>query len=671
MTITLADWESSTDPYRAPVVAFDNANVTYGTLPLEEVTFDVRGMLNFITDDADRQQVVLATTATPVKELPIKGLRYTDTGGYLRELNIEFSQWLVSTSGGMRSQNAYKMAEQTSGTYREAKAAYKDTETGSDAMALTIRTMLHWPDLDPAQLVAALGIWYPASTFGGMGLQDFMDYSSFTSASQDFTDYANGPSTVTDDYATGLTMTAIAERGKTVRHMMEKAIGQTVDWLAVRPTDSTGVAALHYIRRQIATERTTVIDLDDGSQVFGYTGGVDDNLRVDALSFTYGMWGLDLSTPDGLTADADLAAPKWSFPLNLPTNEDTYSVFRRSGGDELAKKCDWLLHRFELDEHWQIYFWAWEQQDLTLKMGPLHYNYDVGDLVHIQSTKLVLDGSEWFVVYEKDADYTTHTATVRVMRVYGYEGTRPNRLAVTPFNVCWQRVETLTEQPRTTGIGLPTANWSPRSIRHEYWLDTSGEANNLGKHATPGNGPAFMWYTDEAESLNDWPIAGLHSGAPTGFLSDFTTAIARGYSIAMVAQHPGSYAGAEFLIWTGGPGDYFHWKLYDGFNGTRVSFTGTEYGGTNQLLDDTDWHDIACVTGDASNGGVMYEDGVDVVAWNAPGDHTWDTGTYVLGNDTATPAAVKVTEIIIGYNEWSAADVAAVSNYLREKYRHR
>ena len=673
MTISASDWTSTTDPFRQCDVSI-NGPTDYTSVSEAVGTF-LEGAINGVHDDPDVQEIYLRETTSPWRRIAFDGFQLQDTESYA--VNGEFESDKRPYGSGAYYVSVFPLAaDGTSEGYDDSFYAWgrfvTTSSTGSETFGLAVETAIHWPKADPAQIIMSMLHHYIPNDYGSYGLRSFMDQTSFQNASSDFYDQRT-----LGVERTGYNMTVIRKVGTTIKKQIEEIIKQTPDFLAVRPTDDDGKAELHYVRREIATQRTTKINFDDtDSGVQDWRGGIDDNLTVHEIEYEYGAWvtAIDSSSLSTFVSNASVYEPTWQSPPDLQHEGYKKTHVRRFDKDVTEIKLPDVLYGYEIDRFWHIYWWGSDQEDITFTQGPRHFNYEIGDIVRIQSTKLGLDGSEFFLVYEKYVDLDTLHAKVRVQRVYGYRGERPDRVAGTggTYTRWHYKCDTLGGQPIGALAHYPTATWQPRLLLDEVWVDSSGwKANASLVASVSGSGEVLR--SDDADSLNGWPT--LDMGDPgNGFEVDYDAGSSTTEKwFYIVCKHKtGTFSGDEYLFRaTNGADPELSIMLYDGTYTASQVFSGGSNDGSVQLCDDTDWH-IYAINLDGTSGTIW--EGTTVLESLTIAAGKTNTNCYLFSyTGTSLNAEILVTETFwiqntSADNPISSFDHIDIVEYLREKY---
>lgn len=680
MSISNSEWTASSPQFQQPDVDIDIA-VTFEGTTSRECTGSVQNALNCIHDDPDVQEVFFRLNSSPYNRAGLDAFELV-SGDYASPSDEFQSDLRTQAGSSVYYVQPVFIASDDTGSI-DFRARYKNSaKSGADTCVLGIKTAYHWANCTPPQIAMDMLHHYLPNTYSlSGGLRDYMDQDTWQAASDDYFDYR------TDWLAAGgYSMTCWREVGSTIKEQVEKIIHQTADFVGVRPGASTGIASLHWIKRELANEVTTPIDLDDPDEgVRMWTGGVDEQYQIDGFEFEYGQFGTAIKH-SGSTYNQwinwidDLYRPQHSSPPDLEHEGWRRYHIRKHSGQYAELDLPYVLYGYEIARHWHLYWYVWEQQDLLIEHGPRHFNYEVGDLVHIKSEKLGLDGSEWFVVYEKDCDYSSLHSKTRVLRVYGYDGVRPDRLNVLSANTLqwWHRSEALGVQPDGLPAMLFSTGWQPRLLLDRTWPDDSGLTRYsavIGSSSTSGTG--IVRRSDHADSVNGWLT--LDVGDPyDAFTHEYDETSTADLCLVMLVKHKTGTFSADEVLWfssNGGGADFIIYLHDATHNGAGITAAGANAGTSSQPLDDTDWHilEVYIYSGTTAE---FYEDGVLVATVSLSGapaagaDSFWMalTGTGGLNCEVVVAEGFWLQDTGVGA-PFSGTDRADYRAYLEEKYR--
>lgn len=292
-------------------------------------------------------------------------------------------------------------------------------------------------------------------------------------------------------------------KGRSVGEIAREAMKHTTDFLAIRPDNSNGAVTLHAIGRRFAVERFTVIDLDDPlSRVSEWEATIRLDLTVRHIKARYG---------DGyfFQHSTDRLKDYQQFPLDMPNGTDLFeSRCDTHASQEFVHEFEApiIMARKDLALHFDPSMWRDEQLEIKLTMGPLHWNYEVGDLVRVKSAELGLTGTgdyEWFIVTHKKPNFRKHTARLTLLRVYGTRGLPAHAyypVTVQPDRLFCFTTATVGDRPDAQAINdEQRRNWDrwenefPRVIRSDDPYhgieDTSTGALSVEDSPTRGRWP--------------------------------------------------------------------------------------------------------------------------------------------------------------------------------------
>lgn len=660
MTISDANWNNSSDPFlmasAVTLSGFTDVSAVDGN---GVFTFDVTGALNIIVDDPDVQEWFVVSDTVPV------------------ESTLALAFWLIDSEydTGPASAVEYDGEAKNSFTVGFSKifGAEASTEAviyianhsilgGLDNGYIGCRVAYCWKEKFAPQIIMSMAMHYSSWK---ITMRDYMDKASFQAASMDYDTYKT----------TGIGGGALScwrEAGSTLLEQIDKIVRQTVDWIAIRP-DANGVVKLHYVGRHSGDERTTIIDFDDDSHgVKGYRGGVNNDLRIDKLNLRPGGFGRRQGNSSSeIRGATSRFESSYGHPLNTDANEDDVRFMRSTFNQSANISCPYWLTEHDLSRHFLMHYWAHEQEEISFEHGLQHFNYNIGDRVHISCAKLGLDGTEHFVVYEKDVDYDSLHAKVKVMRVYGYEGAPPSRFSQYDNCIAWFTPEQLGRQPQglSDQVFESTSVWSPQNRREQRWMDQGIEPGRYLQQLTAGDPTLSIFPSEYGGALSYWPTLLAAPTSNEGLEAVGDHASNAEHTYIFVCKDNGGNDGIndEVLLKgesTVGVSTFTIWKHKASANATQYGLSAVTPQGSVQLLNDSDWHTIVI-----RSGGSLREDGVNVETGLTAHAHRLYNWT-IFSDAGADVCNMQVVEVIMVRVDLSDAECAEIEEYLLEKYRH-
>lgn len=397
MAISSGDWSSATDPFLfATDVSYSS---TVGELSDNRIRLnDSYGLLNGIIDK-ERQDLFWQNDGDSEKAWAVSAMRTNGSGianGY-----PEFGGFDQDIGGG-----TFQSFYCRDLIHDDPKTAYiyvTGRSAGAVLYSLFCYVALCWNERDPAQILFSwIAFHLDNSDFS---MRDYLDQTSF----QDASDYYD---------ANPCGLTAIRQVGTSIAEQAKILFHHVADFLAITPAGSDRSAKLRILVRGALYDRTTPIELD-GRSVRAYTVRPTDRYRIDRIDARFGaITMLGGSNPD------DAADYLTGFPIEFP-HDSRNTASQKVGGQSAPNKIsvDLPYHRTRqrVLNHLDLRYWKDDQDEVEVEFCDWsHFNFDVGDMVHF--TGRGYDGTENFVVTEKELDIDTLQARARFLQLRGHNG---------------------------------------------------------------------------------------------------------------------------------------------------------------------------------------------------------------------------------------------------------
>ena len=457
MAISAANWASATDPF---IMALDHAYT--GTLfvyPGSITLYNAEGFINQIYIDKSIQNLFWSKDGDPDKSFNASGISAVDSGPGIGDEFPTFSEYNGSGYDTMLPKDLIDDHRDSGIT---ANIGMGSKPSGSTLYSLFAYTAYCWVLRDPAQVLFS---WITHHIDSNFTLKDYLDQTSFEDASDHYDDNLGQ-------------ITLFREEGRAISEQIKKVFSHFSDFLTIRPNDSTGLVKMGILPRRALAERTTAIDLDSDS-VEAFTIRPTDAYTLDEISVEYGSI---IATNSG---------GGFVYPVEFPFQ--SADLIRQKagtvGGDRAVDlDCPYHVSRANVLAQLDIQHWKDDQDEIELDFADWsHFNFEVGDLVHV--TGQDYDGTENFVVTEKDVDNDTLLATVRLLQLFGNEGSTA-RIADSGNHIAAFR-------PGSLGTFFDASETIPREIflnieprnADRFWGENSVP---IATHGQPPSNPAIQ-----------------------------------------------------------------------------------------------------------------------------------------------------------------------------------
>lgn len=646
-------WSDSSDTHRLANVSLGTVTKYLGRWQLAAST----GIINGIVANNDIQAVFFAkdddktysfTVSAVQAEAYVSGTYYNEFPPFLDSANDD--QWYTYPLG---------VADPKTVFMHYYYASTPSLPAGNYSLYWYAAYM--WVEKDPAQIIFAMASFY-SQLFAGSSLKAFLDQSAFEAASLA---YDKNP----------CRLTVVREVGSSIAEQIKKIVNHTCDFLVIRP-DSTGIPklALNY-RRGGLTERTTAIDLESES-ISSYTLRPTDRNTLSRVISSYGKTILQRKSyypGPGLDDGQSNVSPPFDYP-----GEYVAEVVQKVGAEddrsEVRIDCDYSMYRTDVLGNIDPIFWQDDQDEIELAFADwTHFNFQAGDIVHVVGRGL--DGTENFLVVEKEVDNDTLLATCRLLEIRGIAGTNPRAIP----SAMTQRL--LSIRPNSLGVFYDAEKTYPLQVmakeeprNGDRWWDES-EFYCHPKEFLRGTPPGLP--TVDYDKCNGWPAIIMSSGlkglefadSPTagfnipdsGFASNMML-----YVVANILAIPGALAWAPFFHANG-----TNEILFGLYNGSVAFYTDAD-GWQGSTAATTGWQILTFRLRPSESvirrNGVTLEDHTTLTYTNRRIYNTADFAIGCASNGTGSNLQAELAEMHLYADNHTDAEIAAVEAHLSEKY---
>lgn len=476
--ITDGEWNNATDPFVLALAASWGAfNVnTPGALP-HSIDVLAKGPINGVWDDPDVQEVYLQKDTDPTLRVHATCSRVSSTtlvtaaaAGY--DIGSEYR---VSGGASERWEVVDKLTAvdvATDKLYAYFDHAFHGTPpppyVPGDLARLFCKTGYVWREKDPAQILTSMLIHYSNDTLA----RDWLNKASVQAASAY---YDSAP----------LRMSCMRKVGQSLLDQVVALFDQSSDMLCVRPADSDGKLQLHVCLRRELVDRPTVIDLDDPAWgVFEYDLQPTDEHTIERLEVEWGDF-VKRGPNDGNPSHYETG-----FPMKLGNGQDrevqyTYTL---ANPKRVAVDAPNVNHRADVLRHLDIGYWREDQQEITLRMGPRHLNFECGDVIHLVGERLsgVVSTDSWLVV-EKDENLDDMTAQCQLLRLRHVAGKLASQLGSALFEFSEQTLQPWQRRPDGAYFAVARDDY-PRP--GDRWQDQGSSRHHASQMTRGAGGPA-------------------------------------------------------------------------------------------------------------------------------------------------------------------------------------
>lgn len=649
MAITAGNWVSATDPFIFALShSFGTDTSDMGEL-IENVA-DTYGIINIITDDKDVQEVYWAKDGDPEQVWTVNWARYSTTGPATGD--FEYGSAVI-TEGNTFPVYGPKDLLENGLTWQ---VSFDGKSNGSVSYSLFAYSAFAWAAKDPAQIIFSWIVHHTDS-----GLKDYLDFTNFSNASAY---YDTNP----------CNLYLWREVGLSIAEQIKKVMQHTADVLVIGPAGTTGAVRLEIKPRRAdeLVDRPNLIDLE-GPSLRDFTIRPTDAYTLDRIKTKMGeTMGLEDRTGTSPTTYNFYSGRGVEFP------NDTRAYVRQIVGDEDENRsedwdCPYHSRKDELANHIDIGMWKDNQDEVELQFADYtHFNFEAGDIVHL--TGRGYDGTEDFLVYEKEVDYDTMLATCRLLQIRGNAGKRPVQIdEPLAMHLSPQMHGQHFDGDQTFPLDAFVID-DPKNLDRWYDIANYAHATEHDRGTINGGNPPSRpsIYLDSRER---WPTIGL-DGVGDGLQVDYSTS--RGLRLfgnlsnedftLFAVINPQSVGGTRILLEMKSGSDVLTFAQSGGGTpGTIQLYDGASWKGTGSSA--LNWQILTFVGGPL---GRIRKDGVDLdtsltVGTTSP-TTSYDVGIGVDSAGSAGAYAGEIGELILFSNFFTVSQCQDVEAFLAERW---
>jgi len=429
MTISDANWNSSTDPFRQGAPDFNSIpspNMVSTTLTY--MTFTGKYFLSGVIDDEDRQTIVLVKDSDNTVESMDQFHCHADrtiAGG------AEWKTYSVRYTGGDGAQRSATVGAHTI-VLHDSDETWRLSGTFSSFPNNEYRIRAErypcWWEQDGPQTIVSLGMhflteltpWDDSATGTHFEPREFMDKASFQAASPT---------------AERHTLRFIAVKGKTITELIEEVMGQTPHFYAIRPNNTTNDAKVtfHCIDQKSCESRSDLVlqhrTMEASPHVLGYDLRRNVLEPITGYDFQYGAYQIRENNDTSVAT----TVLKNDFPLDYKTGEDRLST---SWTDKNIAKLE--FPHVGIAEHdlalggvlaqFPLYRYLKAQDELSIDMDWFGLNYLPGDIFNVFLENIGYDdtnGRSFQVMRTRIKDAKAGVVQVTARTSYGIANPHP------------------------------------------------------------------------------------------------------------------------------------------------------------------------------------------------------------------------------------------------------
>lgn len=378
-------------------------SISTGTDGRTFVTARATYAVNGIHDDRQRQRVWLAKEAAN-NEGPIECEQVSFFNQWSERYTHVFNP-LQKADGGSITTHAFVFKHANGSTAIDTRFYFSDLTAGANRWNLHYWRMPVYAQNSPAEIAWDMLVNRVASS----SLLPYLDEASWVAVYQ-------------NNLARGEEMTFLTRKGEQLARDVKEVWRHTDDWLAIRPSDDAshqGEVTMHALSRWTAQQRTTGLDLESDS-VQSWSARIRDDFNVNAINVTFAEKAVAESA-----LNRDVIE---NYPLSLPANAGEVRM-RKTKDDDLSRVLNLDMPLWDSRTYIMGRFnpalWQGEQWEIELELGPLHWNYEVGDILPVTSSKLGLSDAT-FVVTKKSPRFKTRSASLTLLQLIVTDGTPPH-----------------------------------------------------------------------------------------------------------------------------------------------------------------------------------------------------------------------------------------------------
>ncbi len=435
---------------------------------------------------------------------PVKG------DGKAISVSIATSDTVVNQSSYFRSIYNSPSASYAVGLTHNI-SIYYDAD-GSGSFTLSIYTPYFWPAVDLAELIFA---WTRFYTDGGVTARDELDEASLEAYS-----------TRMQNHLFRVELWVWRESRKSMASLLAELIEEAGVLASFGGQASGGERHSHFMLRHIldAPDIGDIYDLDtdfpSGARLLN-----NDRQLVNLIRCTWGSFAeilsgptMNWSTPGAPPGDGNVLTIDLNGAITRPANVTKRHCMRAENADAAIQP--WLYDT--------------RKRVIEFTMGPLHFDFDVGSIVHVSSTSLGFDGTEDLLVIRKEINWDTLFSVVRAVEIDRFaRAMNPDDSSVSASLIHWyQPSGILTSGSSVTG-----------------WTDDGSDGDDLSAMTRGAAGAP----TKQTAYINGHDVVDFGSGL-TGL--DFSPSSQPwDYTVIAVVKNEGSTSPQYLIDGAGSPYD--------------------------------------------------------------------------------------------------------------------
>lgn len=422
MSLTYADWISSTDPYELGIPVASGLTRDTSNRYVEFTL--ASGGLYISESNPELTEIWYANTdgSGGRRELDFNGegvfYYWSATAGYSRQYNTlvntygdsptdggNFNSYLSPVGAGLDTGRVRVFWEQDTSVYGEDYLDY----------TLEVSTPYQWANKDAAQLLFALTRYYSGDGTGSTAARDYLSYSGL----QAYSDF------IEDNYFYRTAMDVWAEQGRTLQDTVASILKQS-GAMALFSVVESGVAPLNF---QLTLKHANHVDTwsetldlttyEDQMIIGSPTLRYANNYIQNSFNMTWGSHSTqnrqqDESGDNYSSCQADKGGV-------LPNNANKFSLSNETSIEKHGHRTVSIDLPNIMDDHAAGARlcavkdrWNDTLRELRFSMGPLHLDFGVGDIIKVTSADYGLSETE-FLVTKKRHNWDTLSADIEAL----------------------------------------------------------------------------------------------------------------------------------------------------------------------------------------------------------------------------------------------------------------
>jgi|GEM_PF-6894713 len=340
---------------------------------------------------------------------------------------------------------------------------------GADGFLMQARIPLHWRGMDVAKLLFAFARFYSA---GAATAKDYLDREAAFNYSIGVWSYLRRRRIQTHRVA-----------GESLMQHLKRLTGQAGAMLRYGGyqdgDDTVQQLGLGVLDWDVLRELSTVIDGDYGESTFltaAPTVRWTDQFILNRVVSSWGYGWVDNGTPEYPVALREqVVAPYLDTFMEGPANQhiDVDTASEDAKGSRSLERQQTEIQDLESADNIMPSRWLGLRRDISIPMGPAHWDFDVGDIIHLAAARHGMDGTERLLVTSKTINWTTLHALVQVLQIDEPAAIDPTAANLNDFCTLWLHAQT----------GITTSGSEVTD-----WADQSGNGNDADLRA-PATGP--------------------------------------------------------------------------------------------------------------------------------------------------------------------------------------